>query len=286
MGDAGGAQHRGHAQCAQHHRGMAVGAAFLRRDAGQPGRIQQGGVGGPERFAQQDGAVGQPGKTLERRPCQVAHQAPGDLADFLGTSLQAGAVLRRDAGPRLGDDGLGDRIGLLDHGAFRRPQCHLDAPAHAADQPGRAEHADIRVDQRCDLGLALFRQDGEAGAQLSQLLARLRYRRFQPGALTGDVGGLDLMVGDLRHRLGSAKHRTDGDSRRDGDAREHPLRPCGARRGEMRQAFVLWYRRLTPTHRSPPQPVRRGRRAPPARPSPGRVARSWRPCRHRASSGP
>ena len=286
MRDAGGAQHRRHAQRPQHHRGVAVGAAFLGRDPGQPRRIEQRRVGRAQRFADQHGAFGQAGKAVERRAGQVAHQAAGDLADLVGAALQAGAVLGRHAGFRLGQDGVGDRLGFLDHGAFRRQQGFLDPPPHAADQPRRAEHADIGVDQRRDLGLAFLRQDRQPGAQLAELLARLGDGGLQPGALAGDVGGLDLVAGDLRHRFGGAEDRSDGDAGRDGDAGETRSGRAGPHGGGTRQALVLRCRRLSRIHRSPPRPGRPARPAPPAHPSPGRAARSSRPGRRPASSAP
>ena len=84
MRQAGRAQHRRHAQRAQHDRGMALGAAFLGRHAGKPGRIEQRRVRRPQRFADQHRAFGQAGEAAERRARQVAHQPPADLAHLLG----------------------------------------------------------------------------------------------------------------------------------------------------------------------------------------------------------
>ena len=50
MRQPGGAEHRRHAERAQHHRGVAVGAAFLGGDAGQPRRIEQRRVGRAQRL--------------------------------------------------------------------------------------------------------------------------------------------------------------------------------------------------------------------------------------------
>ena len=83
---------------AQHDRGMAVGAALLGRHAGEPGRIEQRGVGRAQRLADQHRALRQAGEAAERRAGQIAHQPPGDLPHLLGAARQAGAVLGRHAG--------------------------------------------------------------------------------------------------------------------------------------------------------------------------------------------
>ena len=76
-------------------------------------------IGRAQRLADQDGALRQAGEAAERRAGQVAHQAAGDFADFVGAALQAGAVLGRHAGFRLGQDRLGDRVGLRRPPRFR-----------------------------------------------------------------------------------------------------------------------------------------------------------------------
>ena len=85
-----------------------------------------------------------------------------------------------------------------------------------AYQSGRTQHADIGVDQWGDFGLAFLRQHGQPGAQLGQLLAGLDDGGLQASTLGADVGGLDLLPGDDRLRLGGAEHRADGDSGRYG----------------------------------------------------------------------
>ena len=75
--------------------------------------------------------------------------------------VRLGAVVRRHAGLGLRHDRRGDRLGLGHHRALGRQQGLLDPPPHAADQPRRAQHADIGVDQRRQFGLALLGQHGE-----------------------------------------------------------------------------------------------------------------------------
>ncbi len=292
---AGHAQHGGHAERPQHHRGMPVRAAFVGGDTRQPRGIEQRRIGRAQGFGNQDGAFGQAGETAERRARQVAHQPAADLAHFIGTALQAGALV---AGVRAGDlrqNDLGDRFGFRHHRAFRRQQRFRDPPACAADQAGGADHLDIAIDQRADLGLALFRQHGQPAAQLGELLARLQNGCVQPDAFRGDVGGLDLGLGDLGGCFGGAEHRADGNAGGNRDAGEELLRPRpGGGPGGTAQAFVLRRRRqagryrrvVSPVHGSRPRPVRPRLRWLPWRPSPPRAAVSSSPGPRPASSGP
>ncbi len=171
MRQSDGAQHGRHAERAQHDGGVVLRAAFLGRDAGKPGRIQQRRVGRSQRLADQHRAFRQSGEALERRAGQVAHQPPPDLAHLLGAPRQAGAVIGRHVGFNLGQDCRGDRVGFFHHRGFRRYQGLLDPLLDTTQQPRWPEHADVGVDQRCDLFLALLRQHGQPSAQLGQLLA-------------------------------------------------------------------------------------------------------------------
>jgi len=233
---------------------MTIGTALLGDDAGQAGGIQQRGIGRTQPFADQDGAFRQAGKAAERRARQVAHHAPSDFLDLVGAAIQPGQVLGRQARFGLVHDRLGDGVGLGHHGVFRRQQRFLDPLPHAADQARGAEHTNVCIYKRRDLRLAFLGQHRQPCPQLQQLLARLCDRRFQPRALGGDIGGLDLVAGDDGLGFVRAEHRADGDSGGDGDADEAPfggggLVPrLGGSEGGAGQSLMLGRRRVNPVH--------------------------------------
>ena len=234
--------------------------------------IEQRRVRRPQRFADQHRAFGQAGEAAVRRPGQVAHQPPADLAHLLGASRQAGAVLRRHAGLGLRQDRRGDRLGLRHHRALGRQQRLLDPPPHARGSGATSPACGYRLRSAAPVRPGFPPAARPAGAQLGELLARLGDGGIQAGALGGAVGGLDLVPGDLRRRLRGAEHRPDRDAGGDRDAGEARFRPRRGRaaRGSGACAAAA---AASPVHRSRTRPARRARRAPPWRPTPRRAAR-------------
>ncbi len=219
-GEPDRAQHRRHAERAQHDRGVAVGAALVGDHAGDAGRLDQRRVGRAQCLGGQHRARGERGEIAERRARQVAHHAAGDLAHLLGAALLAGLVVGR----HREQDG-GDRLALLGDRGLGGDQALGDAQPRPAHQPRGAEHLHVGVEQRRDLGVRVLRQHGEARAQLDELAAGLRDRRLQPRGLGADIGGVDAVADDRLRRLDRAMHRADRDAGGDRDAGEAPLRP-------------------------------------------------------------
>ncbi len=168
MRQPGHAEHGRHAQGAQHHRGVAVGAAFLGGDAGQPRRVQQRRVGRAQR-------IRRPGSRPRagRRSCGTGRGSGCGSAGGRSPALprRGGAGWRVSSAVRPGSawSRMAAAIAsdFVDHGAFGREQRLLDAPPGAAHQARGAEHPDIGVDQRGDFRLAFLRQHGQPGAQLA-----------------------------------------------------------------------------------------------------------------------
>ena len=271
FGQAGDAEDGGNAEGAQHDGGVAVGAAFVGGHTCEAGGIEEGCVGGAEEFGDQDGAGGQGGEAAERGAGEVADQAAADFADFLGAAFAAGAVVV--GGHRLYQ--LGDRLAFVEHGGLGADQALGDAFFGAADEAGGADHLEVGVDQGSDLGLAVFGQDAEAGAQLEELLARLGDGGFEAGGFGAAVRGVDAGADHHGGRLDGAEDRADGHAGGNGDAGKAALGPGGfgrfgrgGARGVEAGGLGWW---VSPVHGSRPRPGRSARPSPPWRPSPRRA---------------
>ncbi len=112
-------EHRRHAQRAQHHRGMSLGATLLGGHPGKPRWIEQRRIRRPQRLTDQYSARGQAGEAAVRRSGQIAYQPPADLAHLLGAPHNVGAVVGWHACFGLRLDRSGDRLRLFRNGGFR-----------------------------------------------------------------------------------------------------------------------------------------------------------------------
>ena len=203
---------------------MAVRTTLIGGDAGQPGGIEQCGVGRAQRLADQDRAFRQGGEAAEWRVGQVADQASTDLAHLLGPPFTAGAVVRAAVVGRLARDHCGDGLDLVHYRRLGADQAFADPAAHAAGHAcGGGEHLDIGVDQRRDLGLGFFGQHGQTGAQPAQLVAGLHEGGVQTGGFGLDLGAVDGAADDFGGRFGGAEHRPDRHPLGDSDAGETPF---------------------------------------------------------------
>ncbi len=121
----------------------------------------------PAKFGGEDAARRVTGETAEGQAGQVAHDATGDFAHFIGAPAAAGVV---GAGHR--HNFRGQSFGFFHHGGFGGEQPVADLDFGAAHQPGISQHLQIGIDQRGDFRLALFGQVGQLGFQFAKLLAR------------------------------------------------------------------------------------------------------------------
>ena len=208
-----GAEDGGDAERPQHDGGMAIGAALVRGDAGDAGRVEQGGIGGGEFLRHQDGALGHALQAAEGGGGEVAGQPAGDLPHLPGAALQPGLVVV----PRGEDEG-GDRLGLVADRGLGGQQLGLDALAGAAQQAGIAQHHHIGIEQRGQLLLRFLGQDGQPGLQLAELLAGQGGGLGQALLLGLDAVGGDGAAGGFGRDLRGVEDRADGDAGGDGDA--------------------------------------------------------------------
>ena len=190
--EPGRAEHRRHAERAQHDRGMAVGAAFLGGDAGEPRRIEQCGVGRPQRLADQDGALRQAGEAAER--LRGSGCAPG------GGAISRTSSARRSQARRWSSAGMPGSAwprmapaiasASVHHRAFGRQQRLLDAPPRRRGSAATGPACGYRRRSAARFPPGFPPAAPPGGRAAWQLLARLRDGGVQPGALGGDVGGV------------------------------------------------------------------------------------------------
>ena len=178
MREAGGAQHRRHAERAQHDGGVALGAALFGRDAGEARRVEQRGVGGAQRLADQTRRL-----RAARRSCGTAlrvrlrtRRRPISRTSS-ARRMQAGAVVAVIPGSACARIASAIASASCDDRGLGRDQRLGDAPAHAAHQARRAHHVQVGIDQRRDFGLAVLRQHGKPARSFSTACATGRWRR-------------------------------------------------------------------------------------------------------------
>jgi hypothetical protein len=216
-------EHRRQPQGARDDRGMAVGAAKLGGEAGDPPRVHQRGVGRGQLVSEDDRTLRHAGIGDIRFFDQVANEPRADDADVLDPRRQIGVAHRREA--------FGDLVDLDLDGALGVDPGAADALVDAAHQPRVRQHRHMRVEQVADFLGGGFRESGSFGLELAQLLQRNLDRLAKASAL-----GLDFALGNVNlvnRKIPAVADvgRPDGDPRRHADAGQPALDAAASCRG-------------------------------------------------------